>query len=104
MKSTAVLQRMRNQCLESPAVLVDDVVLARNPVNRNALLAEHLVGIVELGGLGEMRDVAGMNDEGHDDQDPKANCHGRHRQPATPHGSRTGSRRWQGFPLHQGRR
>src|ERR1700688_1829314 len=46
------------------AVLIDDVVLAGHPVNLDAGFAEYLVGIVELGGPGKMRDVAGVNDEG----------------------------------------
>src|ERR1700722_16944377 len=46
------------------AVYVDNVVLARHPMNLHAGLAEHLVGVIELSRLGKMRDVAGVNDEG----------------------------------------
>src|SRR4029077_13796868 len=45
------------------ALFVDDVVLAGNPVDWNAGLTEDLVGVVELGRLREMRDIAGVNDE-----------------------------------------
>src|SRR5271170_3535549 len=44
-------------------VFIDDVVLTGNPMRLQAGLAEYLVGIVELGGLGEVGDVAGMDDE-----------------------------------------
>src|ERR1700676_3301270 len=46
------------------ALFIDDVVLAGHPVTLDAGLTEHLVGIVELGRLGEMCNVAGVNDEG----------------------------------------
>jgi hypothetical protein len=45
------------------ALFVDDVVLAGHPMNRHAGLAEYLVGVIEFGRLGKMRDVAGVNDE-----------------------------------------
>ena len=45
-------------------VIVEDVVLARDVVHVEARLRDDAIGVVELGRLGEMRDVAGMNDEG----------------------------------------
>ena len=50
------------------ALFVDDVVLAGHPMNWHAGLAEYLVGIIEFGRLGKMRDVAGVNDEGRFDR------------------------------------
>ena len=46
-----------------PHIIVEDVVLARDVVNVEARLGDDAIGVVELGRLGEMRDVAGMNDE-----------------------------------------
>ena len=45
-------------------VIVENVVLARHVVNVEARLRDDAIGVVELGRLGEMRDIAGMNDEG----------------------------------------
>ena len=50
------------------ALFIDDVVLAGHPMNWYAGLAEYLVGIIEFGRLGKMRDVAGVNDEGRFDR------------------------------------
>jgi hypothetical protein len=49
------------------AVFIDNVVL-RHAMNLHAGLAEHLVGVVELGKLGKMRNVADVNDEGRFDR------------------------------------
>ena len=43
--------------------LIDDVVLAGNVVHLQTGAADELCGIVELGWLGEMRDVAGVQHE-----------------------------------------
>ena len=43
---------------------IDDVVLARHVMHVEASLRDDAIGIVELRQLGEMRDVAGVNDEG----------------------------------------
>src|SRR6476620_368703 len=45
-------------------VLVDDVMLAGNVVNIELGLTDQLIGIVEFVGLGEMGDIAGMDNEG----------------------------------------
>src|SRR6516225_8061946 len=42
---------------------VEDVVLAGHVVHVEARLRDDAVGIIEFGGLGEMRDIAGMDDE-----------------------------------------
>src|SRR5215467_10562588 len=45
-------------------LIIDDVMLARHVMHIEASLRDDAIGIVEFGHLGEMRDVAGMNDEG----------------------------------------
>jgi hypothetical protein len=47
-----------------PETLVHEVVLARDVMHVELDLADDLIGIVELVGLGKMGDVAGMNHEG----------------------------------------
>src|ERR1700722_1934117 len=46
-----------------PLGLVDDVMFARHVVNVEPGLADDLIGVVELLGLRQMRDVAGMDHE-----------------------------------------
>src|SRR6202040_3620242 len=46
-----------------PHIIIENVVLARDVVNVEARLRDDAIGVVELGRLGEMRDIAGMNDE-----------------------------------------
>src|SRR6478609_10580351 len=45
-------------------VLVENVMFARNVMHVEPRLRDDAVGIVEFGWLGEMGDIAGMNDEG----------------------------------------
>ena len=45
-------------------VLVEDVMFARHVMHVEPGLRDDAVGVVELGRLGEMGDIAGMNDEG----------------------------------------
>ena len=45
-------------------VFIQQVVLPRNIVNLQAGFRDGPIGIVELGGLGEVRDVPGANHEG----------------------------------------
>jgi hypothetical protein len=47
-----------------PETLVHEVVLARDVMHVELDLADDLIGIVELVGLGKMGDVAGMSHEG----------------------------------------
>ena len=45
-------------------VIIEDVVLAGHVMHVEAGLGDDPVGVVEFGRLGEMGDIAGMNDEG----------------------------------------
>ena len=45
-------------------VFVEDIVFARNVMDVEPGLRDDAVGVVEFGWLGEMGDIAGMNDKG----------------------------------------